>query len=80
VPRSVRHTTTYRSRGCVEDVDRCARKWATRKCEAPSFKLPELALVTHGTDVSAFEVSVGVTPNSVHALRRFASISKCIRQ
>jgi hypothetical protein len=28
-------------------------------CEAPSFKSPELALMTHGTDVSAFEVSVG---------------------
>jgi hypothetical protein len=48
--------------------------------EVPSFKLPELALMTHGTDVSAFEVSVGATPNSVYALRRFASISKCIRQ
>jgi hypothetical protein len=40
--------------------------------EVPSFKL---ALMTHGTDVSAFEVSVGATPNPVHALRRFASIS-----
>ncbi len=27
--------------------------------EVPSFKSPELALMTHGTDVSAFDVSVG---------------------
>ncbi len=48
--------------------------------EVPSFKLPELALMTHGTDVSAFAVSVEVTPKSVHALWRFVSINKCVRQ
>lgn len=48
--------------------------------EAPSFKSPELALMTPGTDVGAFEVSVGATPKSVHAPWRFVSIYKCIRQ